>query len=74
LQQHDLQHRLSLTCLFISHDLGVIRYLCDRAALIHRGVLTDEGETEAVFTAPQSDYARMLLGAMLDPDRSPFRA
>jgi ABC-type oligopeptide transport system ATPase subunit len=72
---HDLQQRLNLTYLFISHDLGVIRYLCDRVALIHRGVLTDEGETETVFTSPQSDYAKMLLGAMPDPDpdNSPFR-
>jgi ABC-type glutathione transport system ATPase component len=71
---HDLQQRLSLTFLFISHDLGVIRAMCDRVALIHRGRIVEEGESEAVFTAPRSDYARMLMAAMPepDPDRSPF--
>ena len=73
---HDLQARLGLTFLFISHDLGVIRYVCDRVALIHRGEIVEEGETEAIFERPQGDYARLLLAAMPDPDpdRSPFRA
>jgi ABC-type glutathione transport system ATPase component len=72
---HELQTRLDLTYLFISHDLGVIRYVCDRVALILRGRVVEEGATEAVFERPTSDYARMLLAAMpvLDPDRSPFR-
>jgi len=72
---HDLQSRLGLTYFFISHDLGVIRYICDRVALIHHGRLVEQGETEAVFTAPQSNYARMLLAAMPDPDPdlSPLR-
>ncbi|MHB2168546.1 ATP-binding cassette domain-containing protein [Alsobacter sp. R-9] len=72
---HDLQERLSLTYLFISHDLGVIRAVCDRVALIHRGRIVEEGATEQVFERPASDYARMLIGAMPDPDpdRSPFR-
>ena len=72
---HELQQQLGLTYFFISHDLGVIRYVCDRVALIHRGRLVEEGETEQVFQAPRSDYARSLLAAMPDPDpdRSPFR-
>jgi ABC-type oligopeptide transport system ATPase subunit len=72
---HELQKRLGLTYLFISHDLGVIRYICDRVALIHRGRIVEEGDTEEVFERPQSDYARMLIAAMPDPDpdRSPLR-
>jgi ABC-type glutathione transport system ATPase component len=72
---HDLQSRLGLTYFFISHDLGVIRYICDRVALIHHGRLVEQGETEDVFTAPRSDYAKMLLAAMPDPDPdlSPLR-
>ena len=71
---HELQAQLGLTYFFISHDLGVIRYICDRVALIYRGQLVEEGETERVFRAPASDYARTLLAAMPepDPDRSPF--
>jgi ABC-type oligopeptide transport system ATPase subunit len=73
---HDLQRRFALTYLFISHDLGVIRYICDHVALIYRGKIVEEGETEAVFTNPRSDYARMLIAAMPepDPDKSPFAA
>jgi ABC-type oligopeptide transport system ATPase subunit len=73
---HDLQTKLGLTYLFISHDLGVIRYVCDRVALILRGEIVEEGETEAIFERPTSDYARLLLAAMPDPDpdRSPFRS
>ena len=72
---HDLQQRFSLGYLFISHDLGVIRYVCDRVSLIYRGEIVEEGPAEALFAGPRSDYGRMLLGAMPDPDpdRSPFR-
>ena len=57
------------------HDLGVIRYVCDRVSLIYRGEIVEEGPAEALFAGPRSDYGRMLLGAMPDPDpdRSPFR-
>ncbi|MEI4473419.1 ATP-binding cassette domain-containing protein [Frigidibacter sp. MR17.24] len=59
----ELQDRLGLTYFFISHDLAVVRYLCDRVALIHRGTLVEEGPTEAIFEAPASDYARGLIAA-----------
>jgi ABC-type oligopeptide transport system ATPase subunit len=72
---HDLQVRLGLTYLFISHDLGVIRYVCDRVALIFRGEIVEEGLVDRVFEQPESEYARLLLAAMPDPDpdRSPLR-
>jgi ABC-type glutathione transport system ATPase component len=60
----DLQRRLGLTYLFISHDLAVIRYVCDRVALIHHGRIVEQGPRDAIFDAPQTDYARMLLAAM----------
>jgi ABC-type glutathione transport system ATPase component len=60
----DLQARLGLTFFFISHDLAVIRYICDRVALLHRGVLVEQGPTARIFDAPQSDHARTLLAAM----------
>ncbi|WP_342359643.1 ATP-binding cassette domain-containing protein [Terrarubrum flagellatum] len=67
---HDLQQRLKLTYLFVSHDLGVIRHVCDRVALLYRGTLVEENETEAIFEQPQSDYARTLIAAMPSPDPS----
>ena len=60
----DLQDRLGLTYFFISHDLAVVRYLCDRVALINRGVLVEQGDSEQIFDRPESEYARMLVGAM----------
>jgi ABC-type oligopeptide transport system ATPase subunit len=72
---HALQERLQLTYLFISHDLGVIRYVCDRVALIYRGEIVEQGSAEDIFERPTSDYAKMLIAAMPepDPDRSPLR-
>jgi ABC-type oligopeptide transport system ATPase subunit len=60
----DLQQRLGLTYLFISHDLAVIRYVCDRVALIHHGVIVEQGTRDQIFDAPAHEYTRHLLAAM----------
>lgn len=60
----DLQDKLGLTYFFISHDLAVVRYLCDRVALILHGQIVEEGSSNEIFANPQSDYAKMLIGAM----------
>jgi len=72
---HRLQTELGLTYFFISHDLGVIRYICDDVAVIYRGRLVEQGPVAEIFDAPKNEYTRMLLDAMPDPDpdRSPFR-
>ena len=69
-----LQRRLKLTYLFISHDLGVIRYICDRIALIYQGEIVEQGVTAQVLDNPRSDYAKALIAAVPepDPDRSMF--
>lgn len=71
----DLQARLGLTYLFISHDLGVIRCVCDRVALIYRGAIVEEGGVDDIFERPQDTYTRELIAAMPEPDPalSPFR-
>ena len=71
----DLQKKLGLTYLLISHDLGVIGYICDRVAVIRRGRIVEEGETEQVFAAHKHRYTRDLVAAMPlpDPELSPFR-
>ncbi len=68
----ELRSRMNLTYLFVSHDLGAIRYACDRVGVLCNGEMVEQGETASVFDAPQSDYTRALLAAVpdIDPDRS----
>jgi ABC-type oligopeptide transport system ATPase subunit len=54
----------NLTMLFISHDLSVVRYLCDRTLVMQLGELVEEGDTETIFTSAQMPYTRDLLGAI----------
>ena len=67
----DLQAELGLAYLFITHDLGVVRYLADRVAVMYLGEIVEEAETEALFTDPQHPYTRGLLAAVpsVDPAR-----
>jgi len=60
----DLQEQLGLTMLFISHDLPVIRQMCDRVGVMRHGELLEVAETETLFDAPQHEYTRHLLGLM----------
>ncbi len=60
----DLQEHLGLTMLFISHDLPVVRQMCDRVAVMKSGQLVELQETEALFATPRAPYTRDLLGLM----------
>jgi len=64
----DLQERMGLSFLLISHDIAVIRYFCDRIAVMHRGKIVETGETEAVCSNPTHPYTRSLLSAVPVPD------
>ncbi len=55
--------------LFISHDLGVIRSLCEKVVVMRRGAVVEAGEAEALFTHPQQAYTRQLIAAQ--PSRKP---
>src|SRR6266516_119916 len=68
----DLQGKQRVTYLFISHDLGVVRYLSDRIAVLYLGRLMEYGDAEAVFTGPHHPYTEALLSAVpsLDGTRS----
>ena len=64
----ELQKERALTYLFISHDLSVMRFICDRIAVIHKGVLVELAETEKLFAHPLHPYTRALLSAIPLPD------
>ena len=65
----ELQATLGLSLIFISHDLRVVRYLCDRVVVMYRGEIVEQGPVEGVFAAPASDYTRGLLAAIPDHSR-----
>ena len=59
-----LRDDYQLTMIFISHDLGVVRYIADRIAVMYRGKIVEYGEAESVFHNPQHDYTKRLLSAI----------
>mgnify|MGYP005752010387 CR=1 FL=1 len=60
----DLQRDFGVTYLFISHDLAVVEYLCDEVVVMQHGRIVEQGDTAAVFHAPQAAYTRTLLEAV----------
>ena len=64
----ELQRRRGLTYLLISHDLSVMRFICDRIAVIHLGRIVELSSTEKLFAHPLHPYTRALLSAIPLPD------
>ena len=60
----DLQEQLNLTILFISHDLPVIRQMCDRVAILKKGCICEINQTESIFNNPKNLYTKELLSLM----------
>ena len=59
----ELQESMQLAMLFISHDLSVVRHLCDRVLVMYRGCIVEDASVTALFTRPQHAYTRTLLGS-----------
>ncbi|MBI1243838.1 MAG: dipeptide ABC transporter ATP-binding protein [Alphaproteobacteria bacterium] len=64
----NLQDELGLSYVFISHDIGVIRYMCDRVSVMYRGKVVETGNTDQVCDEPVHDYTKALLSAIPRPD------
>ena len=64
----DLREEMQLTCIFVAHDLAVIRHLCDQVLVMYQGKIVERGATESVFQNPQEAYTQLLLSAIPSPD------
>ena len=64
----DLQNRLGLTMLFISHDLAVVEYICDRVIVLYLGRIMEIAPSEKLYAEPHHPYTRALLSAIPSPD------
>jgi len=69
----ELQSRLGMAMLFITHDLGIVRKLADTVCVMKEGKIVEQGPVETVFTAPQHHYTRALLAAEPKPDPAPLQ-
>ncbi len=63
-----LQRDRGMACLFVSHDLAVVRHVCDRVAVMYLGRLAELAPRDALFAAPRHPYTRALLAAVPEPD------
>ena len=67
-----LQTKYGMTCLFISHSMPLVRYLCDRVAVMQRGRIVETGTWQQVCEAPQEAYTQQLLAATPELPSQPF--
>jgi oligopeptide transport system ATP-binding protein len=70
----DLQDDFGLTYLFVAHDIGVVRHISDRIAVMHDGKIVEEGTADQVCEHPKDDYTKKLLSAVPVPDPREARA
>jgi peptide/nickel transport system ATP-binding protein len=61
---NDLKQEFGFTAVFISHDLSVIRYLCDRVMVMENGRIVEKGDVEAIYRHPQTAYTKRLIDAI----------
>ncbi|HVV58576.1 MAG TPA: ABC transporter ATP-binding protein [Gaiellaceae bacterium] len=64
----ELQEDMGFSCLFITHDLGTVEYLCDRVAVMYLGQIVELASTAELFAAPKHPYTQALLSAAVVPD------
>jgi oligopeptide transport system ATP-binding protein len=70
----DLQDELGLTYVFVAHDIGVVRHISDRIAVMHDGKIVEQGTADQVCEHPRDDYTKKLLAAVPIPDPRESRA
>ena len=63
-----LQEQMDLSFVFVTHDISVVRYFCDRVAVMYKGEIVEVGDSESICTNPQHPYTQALLSAVPRPD------
>lgn len=61
---NDLKKEFGFTSIFISHDLSVVRYICDRILVMNKGKIVEEGPADKVYFSPENEYTKKLIGAV----------
>ncbi|HHL19596.1 MAG TPA: ATP-binding cassette domain-containing protein [Thiothrix sp.] len=71
----DLKQQTDLSMLFISHDLSVVRYICDRLLVLYKGQVVEEGDVEQIYQHPRHSYTKKLLASipLIDPHQEKLR-
>ncbi len=71
----DLKQQTDLSMLFISHDLSVVRHICDRVLVLYKGSIVEAGEIEQIYQRPSHSYTKKLLASipLIDPDQEKLR-
>ncbi|MBM7327804.1 ABC transporter ATP-binding protein [Agrobacterium sp. S2] len=64
----DIQKQLNLSFILISHDISVVRYFCDRVAVMHKGKIVEIGDAETICTTPSHPYTKRLISSVPNPD------
>jgi len=70
----DLQRRMGVSYLFVSHDLAVVRHICDRVAVMYLGRIVELASRDTLFSNPRHYYTRALMASVLEPDPVAQRA
>ena len=60
----ELQQKLNISYIFISHDLGVVKHIADRVMVMYRGHVVEEGTRDEIFSHPKHDYTKLLLSSI----------
>ena len=63
-----LQEQMDLSFVFVTHDIAVVRYFCDRVAVMYKGEIVEVGDSESICTDPQHPYTQSLISAVPRPD------
>jgi len=69
----DLQARMGMAVLFITHDLGIVRKIADRVCVMNKGQIVEKGDVDSIFKRPQHPYTRALLNAEPTADPAPLQ-